>query len=332
MIDIYKFERSKCKFTDDWYREIVHTDKYNYVGDFTSCEDSTVPEPVRPSIIISNCHSTYLPFLNKLKDKNINYGVIQQSDETLGDDFSFADHENCKFIARAYIHPHTRHIEKLFHLGLGYGIGYTKKFTYKNYNDREYTWGFLGSIRDTPQAVKHTNSGRSNAIALFEKITPNSTLHIGCGFTNPCSKPVVEYRAFMDNCKFALCPYGYTNNDTHRLYEALEAGCIPIVLKNSPLGPHCSPSYWHFVFRLQQEDNTFPFSILNKEGIEILQGTIEKIPFIIGDTWEDCLIQVEQIIKDNTGEQVQLQCKEFWNRWKKYWSSLFQKNIIKLLN
>jgi len=330
MIDIYKFERSKCKFTDDWYKEIVGINKYNYVGDFFSCEDEDVPKPTRPCIIISNCHSTYLSFLHKLQDNNINYGVIQQSDETLGDNFSFVQHTNCKFIARAYIHPHTKYFEKLFHLGLGYGTGYTKKFTNLTFNQRNLMWGFLGSVRNTPAAVEHTKSGRSNAIEVFKRITPNNYIHIGCGFTNPCSKPVEEYRSFMDTCKFSLCPYGHTNNDTHRLYEALEAGCIPVTLKNSPIGPKYIPNYWSFVFRLQQEDNILPFSISNNTGEEILQGKIEDIPFIVGDTWEDCAHQVEQIIREGTGEEIQAQCREFWNKWKVYWSILFERNISRL--
>jgi hypothetical protein len=88
-----------------------------------------------------------------------------------------------------------------------------------------------------------------------------------------------------------------------------------VVLKNSPIGRKYIPSYWHFVFRLQQEDNVMPFS-LNTNEEEILQGLIEDIPFIIGDTWEDCVTQVEQIIKDNLGDKKQKQCKEFWNKWK----------------
>lgn len=331
-INLYKFERSKCKYTDDWYREIVNTEYFNIVGDFSSCEEKEVPFPTGPCVIISNCHTTYTPFLEKLKDKNINYGVIQQSDETLADQFYFLEHKNCKFVARGYIHPHTSYFTKLFHLGLGYGSGYTEIKNNQNYNERELMWGFAGAVRGPAAGTTNFRTDRESAIEIFKYIEPNNVLSVGCGFTSSTRLLPTDYRSFMNNCKFALCPYGHTNNDTHRLYEALEAGCIPVVLKNSPHTAQYAPSYWHAVFRLQQEDNVLPFcspSDTVYNGVDV-QGTIEEIPFIIGDTWEDCLSQVQNILKNDKGEEVQLQCKNFWNKWKAYWSSLFVRNIKKL--
>ena len=133
----------------------------------------------------------------------------------------------------------------------------------------------------------------------------------------------------MNDCIFTLCPYGHSNNDTFRMYEALEAGCIPVALKNSPICVTYEPSYWHAMFRLQQEDNTFPF-LLNKDNIESVQGSLEDIPFIIEDNWHSCYDKIKYIIQNNLQDIVQNSCKIFWQKYKTYWAYLLDKNIKKL--
>ena len=41
--------------------------------------------------------------------------------------------------------------------------------------------------------------------------------------------PIEQYSALMSDTVFAPCPQGWENLDSFRVYEALEAGCIPIV-------------------------------------------------------------------------------------------------------
>jgi hypothetical protein len=75
----------------------------------------------------------------------------------------------------------------------------------------------------------------------------------------------------MDDTVVAPCPAGWSNLETFRVYEALEAGCIPIV-ENRPgfdyftrlLGPHPMPTVatWGdaatLVKRLKAEDGLEP--------------------------------------------------------------------------
>jgi len=77
-----------------------------------------------------------------------------------------------------------------------------------------------------------------------------------------------QYFKKLASAKFALCPSGPCTPDTFRLYEALEAGCIPIV-DSSP--PRKYPTgFWENLF-----GEAPPFPILEDWGS--LQGTIEEL-------------------------------------------------------
>lgn len=69
----------------------------------------------------------------------------------------------------------------------------------------------------------------------------------------------IPYTAYLENmakAKIVLCPSGVESPDTFRLYEALEAGCIPIVdafaTNNQSLG------FWQYLFKEQP-----PFPIIS---------------------------------------------------------------------
>lgn len=74
-------------------------------------------------------------------------------------------------------------------------------------------------------------------------------------WTGPCARletksftsgvPPAEYAQVMARAKVAPCPSGPENPDSFRLYEALEAGCIPVADAATPRGP--DPAYWTYV-------------------------------------------------------------------------------------
>lgn len=71
------------------------------------------------------------------------------------------------------------------------------------------------------------------------------------GFTEGFERK--DYFLRMTDTKTAPCPSGVVVLDTFRMYEALEAGALPIVDGIDPLGG--SWGYWHFLFG---EDPPFP--------------------------------------------------------------------------
>lgn len=92
------------------------------------------------------------------------------------------------------------------------------------------------------------------------------------GFTQGRS-PEQYYQA-MANAKIVVCPSGAETPDTFRIYEALEAGCIPIADTRDPKGVF-PDNYWQFFF-----EGDVPFPILT--DYEQLPGYI----FDILENWE----------------------------------------------
>lgn len=68
----------------------------------------------------------------------------------------------------------------------------------------------------------------------------------------------LNYKKYMDVMavsKIVLCPSGIESPDNFRLYEALEAGCLPIVDAFS--SKHKAPGFWRYLF-----GNDIPFPIV----------------------------------------------------------------------
>ncbi len=88
--------------------------------------------------------------------------------------------------------------------------------------------------------------------------------------------------------------------DSFRLYEALEAGCIPITKLESKQFT-VRPSYWHAVFYGERD-----------------------IPFIAKETWQECWDNIQNC-SDQDVKTKQKECNIFWNKWKSIWKSKFTK-------
>lgn len=83
--------------------------------------------------------------------------------------------------------------------------------------DKNIDWYFAGQVN---------HESRKMMVENVKKI-PNGELHISGGFAQGLSHD--EYYRIMERSKIVLCPRGNISPDSFRLYEALEAGCIPIV-------------------------------------------------------------------------------------------------------
>jgi hypothetical protein len=76
--------------------------------------------------------------------------------------------------------------------------------------------------------------------------------------TNGFAKEAADQRTYLTylaQTKIALCPSGVESPDTFRLYEALEAGCLPVVDAFST--NHQALGFWHYLF-----GEELPFPIL----------------------------------------------------------------------
>jgi hypothetical protein len=109
----------------------------------------------------------------------------------------------------------------------------------------------------------------------------------------------------MNDAIFALCPPGQDSMDSFRVYEALEAGCIPVVLARTARMP-IYPSYWH--------------AITQSAGVN-------EIPFIVADKWEECANIIDKMLLNKNSVQIQRECQQFWAAIKKEWKKLISVKV-----
>lgn len=163
---------------------------------------------------------------------------------------------------------------------------------YVNYPDRNKHWDVdnylpIGYPQTTKEYVKSngmsaksldwffagqdTHQSRHDCIQQLSRI-PNGVLVATEGFSQGLEYK--EYMQYMCRAKVVPCPAGYTSPDSFRLYEALEAGCIPI--------PE-NTAFWKMLFG--------------------------EVPFPVVDDWEE-LPMLIQHYKDRP--DVANRCQAWW--------------------
>ena len=252
---------------------------------------SRMDEVFPNALIVTNHSVSYMDMFHLYELSETPFGVIHLSDEWFSDDVSFYDFSMCKFAWRNYyderfdIHP------KLNYLALSYKLGFWNGYNGKSprditYANREYAWSFAGAPR--------TNERMATLQMFKDAVLPNKVhFEMGNSFCKPeTGLDTKAYRALLLNTQFGLCAVGISktlSGDTCRVTETLETGGIPIVLAgyNSK-----NVSYWKSLYN-------------------------EDPPFIIGNTWEECLKKVNKLIEDpQECERVRLACCDFWQTYK----------------
>lgn len=289
-----------------WLDVNLHTWEHDWLLDlFSGCDTEltitntfeNLPEPEN-CLVVCNHAIDYRYYLDCLKEKGSKYGVVLLSDENLRELMEYVHDPHCKFVARNYFHPFYATHPKVFTFGLGYKKGLQcSPQTTPAYVEREYKWCFAGTIHDDE---------RKSATELFKnKLNPYKT-HFCSGFNAEDGMGTDDYKKMLQKSKYALCPRGQVNNDSFRIYEALETGAIPVALKHAP-HMKVDPSYWHAIFLGDSE-----------------------LPFICTETWEEALEEIEKIEKENKGAEVQEKCFTFWIKWKTNWRNEFKRRIALL--
>lgn len=164
--------------------------------------------------------------------------LIHLSDETFRDDTGI--YRYCDGVLRNY---HSELLSDIAHVDF-FPLGYKAGFARENIiprpaAHRKYLWSFAGD------AKKLTRPKMLDAMSPlgdgFTRLTR--------GFGTDDALATDAYRALLDDSVIVPCPCGWANLESFRVYEALEAGCIPIVEKRPSfdyfqrlLGPHPMPT------------------------------------------------------------------------------------------
>ncbi len=245
------------------------------------------------TVLICNHSVPYRNVLNRLRQEGKKYAIVLLSDENLIEPCEWLHDPHCVGLIRNYINPMLLGHPKVSVFGLGYKIGLVKELQITE--KRELVWSFAG----TP------HKDRATVIEKFKELQPYK-VHTCSGFNAADGLNTKEYAELLKNSKYALCPPGQDSMDSFRIYEALEAGCIPVCLKNTGYW-HVYPSYWHGVFHGES-----------------------TLPFVCENTWEDCLSIIKQVEKEGLYEEIQNDCKFFWDKWKTAWQNQAVKLYEKL--
>jgi hypothetical protein len=208
--------------------------------------------------MISTKESFYFDLSNKVKK----IFLIHLGDEG-GAEKKDLVYSLCEHIWRTFSLPMFKNFKNVTSIPIGYKCDPIKDNI--NILKRNYKWSFLGTTH---------GSSRYDLLNKHKNITPNF-INLTENFSGKKSMDTDDYYKILNNSIFAPIPHGYFHPETYRLYEALEAGCIPIIenpfqffdnfLPNNPL---LSVNSW-------EDSSTIIKKYLeNKKDIEILRNKI----------------------------------------------------------
>lgn len=201
---------------------------------------------------------------------------------------------NCDLVIRNYFFSEILNVN--FHPNIiwapnGYrtGVGPRESSKLKNFYSRNSFASFLGWINNTSSYNNERHLFFSAAKECGNKLFLLASNSFAGGYN------VGLYSAIMEDSIFAPCPAG-NSPETIRLYDALELGCVPILLKHQ---------------------------FLNSKNALSAIGTP---PFPQLDDWgqlPNFLNQMEVLAKSqpNKIQQLQIDCLNWWQDYKKHISN-----------
>lgn len=143
-------------------------------------------------------------------------GVIHLSDEWFRSRLSF--YADAAFVYRNHYRPEAQRFPHCRYFPVGYKCGFTRGLDVRDIDARKYTWSFAGMIK----------TSREKMIRSAQRI-PGGHAHFTQSFADPEALDVHAYADLLANTVFALCPRGNYTVECFRVFEALEAGAIPVI-------------------------------------------------------------------------------------------------------
>lgn len=138
------------------------------------------------------------------------------------------------------------HDDVSFHLPNGYRPNTRDVLKQIGFMEKEHDWFFVGQLN-------HERRQQFFDVAQqFTELYPTSITRGTKGF-GADTVPYENYMTYLAKSRIAPCPSGIESPDNFRLYEALEAGCLPVVDAFST--HHKSPGFWRYLFG---DDIPFP--------------------------------------------------------------------------
>ena len=233
-------------------------------------------------------------YLHSYRAARRRHGLIHLSDEYARHDTS--SYAGAAIVFRAYHRPESA--QNTF--ALGYKQGFWDSYAGPSpdaisVRDRRLLWAFAGNI-DKP--------GRSEMFRAFRALEPH-VVHRTAYWNSPDCLSAAGYRDLLLDSVFAPSPKGTYSLDCFRTYEALEAGCIPIVLRETAAQPF---NYYEKMFAAM--------------------GFAEPVPFPQVTDWKQGAALVKRARRDlESIEQMRLDCHAWWTRYKLHTRACFTERV-----
>ena len=154
------------------------------------------------------------PYCNKLKEVLRTwpaFTLLHLSDECNTDPIDIYDWPNCKGVVRNYVRPLRN--QKVVTIPLGYHWSRNRMI-----KERNLIWSFIGA----------QHADRKEKLQPFKGLTPNTCI-FQPGWNSIHAIGEDESLDTLEASMCVPCPEG-VNYETFRIYEALEAGAIPILV------------------------------------------------------------------------------------------------------
>lgn len=250
------------------------------------------------AIIIANQLSHVRPLLDAYESSQTPYDLIHLSDEYLDDDTSCYYSPALQTVFRNYISPlHLRH-PKVVH----FGIGYRNQLDLPSpsapptpASPRPLVWSFAGYLKKSDRTLI------CNLFKVFQPYAIHETTGFNAGILSP-----TDYAAQLLQSTFVLCPVGNCSLDTFRLYEACEAGAIPVTLYTNVNQPYVRflQHYWSILFQTKD------------------------LPFIIAHSWEENVQRLKfYLTHPDALRDLQIRCRRFWLHYKESLAHQFTQRL-----
>lgn len=182
------------------------------------------PPVEKPILLVQKGHfENYHNLFSFYESSGIQYYVLHLSDEHGNDDISFYDNSNCLGVIRNYIRSGLNSKVKVIPLGYHFTVreGVDNPFERTpQLPFRSNLWCFFGTNWNNRQSI----------VDLLKPIGKN-TYKLYDSWNDPANLGREEYCAALLDSVFVPC-MGGQNPETFRLYEALECGCIPILIND----------------------------------------------------------------------------------------------------
>jgi hypothetical protein len=128
-------------------------------------------------------------------------------------------YHQARLVLRPYFDPRLS-CDHLYYVPIGFQTGFLRPSHLNiKFEDKKYIWCFAGQLK----------SHRKRMIRELTALQPHF-IHITQKWADPNALTPDDMRKIYQHTLFVPCPFGNRNPDSYRIMEALEYGCIPVVL------------------------------------------------------------------------------------------------------